>query len=178
MSPQNPSDATTSSPTPTISGNSSATAKPKSDGGLAGAVAGAAIGALIAGALLALLATCFFMKKKMGPGGASHRRSRREKQEYGSEARTVIRPEVKFEENLPERVDDSEIRKSTQDLNEIIDLHCENYFHLKSVDLNPGEVEQSLMGLGYNSLSNSGPSATELVALLQNPQSRLSAVRL
>ena len=124
--------------------------------------------------------TCrLLMKKGRRSGGGSHRHSRRGKsghEDYGSQA--GARPEVKLEENLLERADDSEIRKSMQDLNEVIDLHCENYFHLKSVDVRQGGVEQSLVEIGYNFLNTSGPSAAEIVPLLQNPQIRFSTVRL
>jgi hypothetical protein len=130
---------------------------------------------------LSFLGAWLLMKKGRKSGGGSHRHSRREKPGYGGHGSKVgagVRPEVKVEENLPERVDDSEVMKSMQDLNEIIDLHCENYFHLKPVDDNPREVEQRLVDFGYNTLNTSGPAAAELVTLLQNSQSRLSAVRL
>jgi hypothetical protein len=146
----------------------------------AGSGAGIAIGALLLGVFLAFLGAWLVMKGRKSSGG-SRRHSRREKSEYrhyGAEEGAAARPEVKVEDNVPERADDSDLRKSMQDLNEIIDLHCENYYHLKLVDINPGEAEQRLVELGYQNMNTSGPSATDLVAMLQNPRCRYSCIRM
>lgn len=146
----------------------------------AGGGAGIAIGALFLGIFLGFLGAWLIMKGRR-TSGSRHRHSRREKSEYGhygAEEGAVTRPEVKVEDNVPERADDSDLRKSMQDLNEIIDLHCENYYHLKLVDINSGEAEQRLVELGYQNMNTSGPSTTDLVAMLQNPRSRYSCIRM
>jgi hypothetical protein len=93
------------------------------------------------------------------------------------EKRTGSRVEAPIEENLLERADDSQIRKSTQDLNELIDQHCENHYHDQAVDIAQGSLERTLIEAGYDNLTSSAPSVTEFARLLQSPNSRLLAIR-
>ncbi len=84
--------------------------------------------------------------------------------------------EITLETNLLERADDSDIRKSMQDLNEIIDQHCVNYYHLQKLNINQGDLEHRLVECGYSSPNTSGPSVAELARLLQSPKTRIAAI--
>jgi hypothetical protein len=93
------------------------------------------------------------------------------------EKRTGSRSEAPLEENLLERADDSQIKKSMQDLHELIDQHCENHYHDQAVDIAQGSLERTLIEAGYDNLSSSAPSVAEFARLLQSPNSRLLAIR-
>jgi len=134
-------------------------------------VVGIGVGAAVAGGLLTLLAVCIFMKrfKRSGPGGG-RRHCRRE-----SDLEKTIggRNEITLEQNLLERADDSHIRKSMQDLNELINQHCENHYHLHTFEPSQNTLERPLIACGYGN----NPSVQEMVTLLVDPRSRFAAVR-
>jgi hypothetical protein len=141
------------------------------------AAAGIGIGSAIIGALLALLAGWICLGKR--------RSGKREGQRYSwtkvkthteNEKGLGTRNAVTLENNLLERADDSDIRKSMQDLNEMIDQHCVNYYHLQTLNVNQGDLEHRLVECGYNSPNSSGPSVAEFAKLLQNPRTRTAAI--
>jgi hypothetical protein len=105
------------------------------------------------------------------------REGRRRHSRNDEEKRTGSRNEAVLEDNLLERADDSQIKKSMQDLNELIDQHCENHYHDQAVDITHGGLERSLIEAGYDNLSSSAPPAAEFARLLQSPHSRLLAIR-
>jgi hypothetical protein len=133
---------------------------------------GIAIGSAVVGALLAVLIFWVIMKRSKHSGEERRRRSRNDE-----EKRTGSRVEAPIEENLLERADDSQIRKSMQDLHELIDQHCENHYHDQAVDIAQGSMERTLIEAGYDNLSSSPPSVAEFARLLQSPNSRLLAIR-
>ncbi|KAH8676689.1 hypothetical protein BGZ60DRAFT_429178 [Tricladium varicosporioides] len=81
------------------------------------------------------------------------------------------------EEHLLDRADDSHLKMLMQDLNEIIDQHCESYYHLQVVDMDPRSLQQRLVNASYNSLRGTGPSALDMAELVLNPNTRLNAIR-
>jgi hypothetical protein len=112
------------------------------------------------------------MRRNKHSGEERRRRSRNYE-----EKRTGSRNEALLEENLLERADDSQVKKSMQDLNELIDQHCENHYHDQAVDIAHGSLERSLVEAGYENLSSSAPPTAEFARLLQSPHSRLLAIR-
>jgi hypothetical protein len=137
-----------------------------------GQVAGIGIGTATIGGLLAALIFWVCMRRYKHLGEERRRRSRNDE-----EKRTGSRVEAPLEENLLERADDSQIRKSMQDLHELIDQHCENHYHDQAVDIAQGSLEKTLIEAGYDSLSNSAPSVAEFARLLHSPNTRLLAIR-
>jgi hypothetical protein len=131
----------------------------------------------VAGALLALLAVwVIWRKRNSGESGANEYSWTKVKPHTDNEKGIGVRNAVTLENNLLERADDSDIRKSMQDLNEMIDQHCVNYYHHQTLNTNQGDLEHRLVECGYNSPNSSGPSVTEFTRLLQNPRTRTVAM--
>jgi hypothetical protein len=137
-----------------------------------GGVAGIGIGTAVIGGLLAALIFWVCMRRYKYLGEERRRHTRND-----GEKRAGSRSDAPLEENLLERADDSQIRKSMQDLNELIDQHCENHYHDQAVDIAQGSLERALIEAGYDSLSSSAPSVAEFARLLHSPGARLLAIR-
>jgi hypothetical protein len=135
-----------------------------------GAAAGIGIGSAIAGALLALLAFYVFMKRSNRSRHGKHRQSR----EIDLE-KPLDRTETTREESLIQRADDSQIRKSMQELNELIDQHVENYYDLKSFDGDQRDLALRLAECGFGTELPS--TAAELASILKNSKSRFVGIR-
>jgi hypothetical protein len=134
--------------------------------------AGISIGTAIVGGLFAALIVWFCMRRSK-----QLREERRRHSRNDEEKGTSSRSDAPLEENLLERADDSQIRKSMQDLSELVDQHCENHYQDQAVDIAQGSLERTLIEAGYDSLSSSAPSVAEFARLLQSPNSRLLAIR-
>ena len=134
--------------------------------------AGISVGTAIVGGLLAALIVWFCMRRSK-----QLREERRRHSRYDEEKGTSSRTEASLEENLLERADDSQIKKSMQDLHELIDQHCENHYHDQAVDIAQGTLERTLIEAGYDNLSSPAPSVAEFARLLQSPNTRLLAIR-
>ncbi len=79
-------------------------------------------------------------------------------------------------EDIPlERADDSRIRKSMQDLNELIHQHVENHYHMRHFQGRSDHLMRKLMTCGYT--DGTEPSAQSLAVLLINPGTRGTAIR-
>lgn len=141
-------------------------------------IAGISIGTAVIGALIALLAVWICIRQKRAREGGRTRYSwaKVNHPADGNEKGVVTRHEISLEKNLLERANDSDIRKSMQDLNEMIDQHCVNYYHLQTLNISQGDLEHRLVECGYNSPNTSGPSVAELARLLQNPRTRTAAM--
>jgi uncharacterized protein YhaN len=86
--------------------------------------------------------------------------------------------EIPPKENLLQRADDIQLRKTMQDLDERIDQHCESYYHqLRVLDSTQKEIEQQLNGRDYSYLFAPEFASAELAQTLQNSQTRVLAVR-
>ena len=134
-----------------------------------GAVAGIAIGSAIVGALVAFLIIYIFMKRSKQSRGGRRRHSR----DIDLEKSSSPRPGLSLEENLLERADDSQIRKLMQDLNELIDQHVENYYHLQLLENSQGSLERRLVEFGYGA----DPSIQEMISILKNSKTRFAGIR-
>jgi hypothetical protein len=85
------------------------------------------------------------------------------------------RTEIVLDENLIERADDSQIRKSMLELNELIDQHVENYYDLKGFQASAGGLELRLVecGLGTDLASSAG----QMSSMLKSPKTRFACIR-
>jgi hypothetical protein len=107
------------------------------------------------------------------------KRSNRSKQGKHRHSRDIdpekplLRTEILLDENLLERADDSQIRKSMQDLNELIDQHVENYYHLHVFEGSQGSLERRLVECEYGL----DLSVEEMVSILKNPKTRFAGIR-
>jgi hypothetical protein len=164
------STASKTSPNPTSTSGNQPTSPPFHLSG--GGVAGIGVGAAVIGGLLAALIFWVCMRRYKHLGEERRRRSRNDVEKISGS-----RSEAPLEENLLERADDSQIRKSMQDLNELIDQHCENHYHGQAVDSAQGSLERTLIEAGYNNLSSSAPPVAEFARLLQSPNTQLLAIR-
>ena len=98
-----------------------------------------------------------------------HRRSR----DVGLER--PLRHGILLDENLLERADDSEIRKSMLELNDLIDQHVENYYNLKAFDGKQGGLEFRLAECGFG--KELSTSAGEIASVLKHPKTRFAGIR-
>jgi hypothetical protein len=57
---------------------------------------------------------------------------------------------ARVNETLLDRTDDSQLRTSIQELNELIDQHVENHYHLQDFEGSRGSLEQGLIACAYN----------------------------
>jgi len=131
----------------------------------AGEAAGIGIGGVVVGALLSCLTICIFM--------ARSKRHRRREGDLSGVGKNVGVPIVAPVETFLDRADDSQLRKSMQNLDEIIDQHVENHYHLQAFGGSRGSLERCLVECGYNI----EPSVPEMVALLVNPRTRFAGIR-
>ena len=53
-------------------------------------------------------------------------------------------------ETFLDRADDSQLRTLMQELNELIDQHVENHYHLQDFEGSRGSLEQGLIPCAYN----------------------------
>lgn len=139
-----------------------------------GAAAGIGIGGLVLGALLAFLATFLFMKRSR-----KQHRSQRHFNSFGTEKATDgAQPGSSIlDETLLDRADDSQLRKSMQDLNEMIDQHVENHYHSEAIaGTSQNALEKALSEAGY-STDEDLISVSKIASLLINPRTRFAAIR-
>ncbi len=151
-----------------------------------GTAAGIGIGAAFAGALIALVASCLFFRR-------SKRKDRRENA-YSSDKIPVQHSEneeMLFDTNKTnmfittdpssldgfhlDRTDDSQIRKSMQDLNDLISQHVANHYNLRTFQGRHVDLEREILRCGYS--DHSVPTAQTLVGLIVNPITRRPALR-
>jgi hypothetical protein len=195
--PAQSTGSTTSSPSTSTSGSSSTatsatststhTASSSSSKGLSnGAVAGVAIGTAIVGAVLALLIAFLLTRGRKSNKSSAAAGSRgingneaKYGPEYGAEDSVASRSggNALVAGDLLERADDNDIRRSMQNLCEVIDQHSENFYHMEEVDAHSAGVERHLIGIGYSELQPPGVSIQDLTRLLLDPVARFSAVR-
>jgi hypothetical protein len=117
------------------------------------------------------------MKRRTGAGGHRRKHSRSGGLYGGDDEKRIGGPnEIVLSENLLERADDSQIKQQMVDLNEVIDQHCVNHYHLEPVAVSQGDLEKRLNDSGYSRLNRTGPTSAEMANLLQNPRSRLAAI--
>ena len=133
-----------------------------------GAAAGIGVGGLVIGALLGLLVAYIFMKR------SRKHSSKRRPSSIDTEKHLPVAP-IAFsalDETLLDRADDSQLRKSMQDLNEVIDQHVENNYHLQAFVGSRKPLEKGLAEAGY-----SERSVSEVASLLINQRTRFAAIR-
>ncbi|KAF4625517.1 hypothetical protein G7Y89_g12650 [Cudoniella acicularis] len=171
----NGTDAVSTSPT-ALPANTSV---PKANKISSGAAAGIGVGAAVVGALLAFALIWLFRKREKRPvqSPETFELGKVRYQDDGSSGTIITRAHTSLDENLLDRADDSQIKRLMQDLNDTIDQHCENFYHLQSPNLDSRTLQQHLIEARYNEVITSGPSAAEMVDLLQNPNTRLNAIR-
>jgi hypothetical protein len=147
-------------------------ANSKKNSGIKGGVeAGIGIGGLLIGALLALLFAFIFMKRSRKHRSSGHRHS----SSFDTEKNLTVAPIASstLDETLLDRADDSQLRKSMQDLSELLDQHVENNYHLEAFEGSQGPLEKMLVEAGYST----EPGESEIAALLVNPRTRFAAIR-
>jgi hypothetical protein len=152
---------------PTTSSTASHTTKPSSNKTEShispGEAAGIGIGSAVAGAILTFLIFYIFMKHSNHSKHGKHRRTRETEFE-----KPLPRSEIVLDENLLEKADDSQIRKSMLELNELIDQHVENYYDLKGFDGSQRDLELRLVECGLG---------MDISSILKNPKTRFAGIR-
>jgi hypothetical protein len=175
------SSSLTSSPTvlPTgnPTGNGTISAHSSQKGLSNGAVAGVGIGCAVAGALLAIIAFALFTRSRTRrpndnsniayqktPHAASSR-------DFDSKSASVV-PLV----DIPiERADDSQIKKSLLDLNELINQHVENHYHNHTFVGNQADLERELSKCGFH--KGGSESAGYMTSVLIDSRTRGAGIR-
>jgi len=142
-----------------------------------GAAAGVGIGCAIGGAILALIAIALFTQcRKRRPNDISNIAYQNTPQakasdDYESKSTSVI-PLV----DVPiERADDSQIKKSLTDLNELINQHVENHYHNQTFTGQPAGLERELSKCGFNGAGSE--SAGYMASILIDPRTRGAGIR-
>ncbi|CZR58701.1 uncharacterized protein PAC_08593 [Phialocephala subalpina] len=149
-----------------------------------GEAAGVGVGSAVAGIFLVCLGIFLFRRR-------SRRHQLQSKNSFSnSEAGGKIKsisPKSTLEKNngiratgaavdvSPERADDSQIRNAMQALNEFINQHVENHYHLGPFPKQMEDLKQELLKLGYTDRST--PSANTMATLLISPKTRRTAIR-
>ncbi|TAQ90475.1 hypothetical protein B7494_g1205 [Chlorociboria aeruginascens] len=148
-----------------------------------GDAAGIGIGTAFAGIFLALLGSWLFIKLKKRLGKWNHAAHRDTNTNGGGilakddiEKNNGISNSILAINYLPlERVDDSQIRKSIQDLNELILQHVENHYHKRPFQGRQEDLKGQLTGLSYTDWTE--PSAHIIATLLADSRTRRTAIR-
>ncbi|KAF5535975.1 hypothetical protein FMEXI_10564 [Fusarium mexicanum] len=152
-----------------------------SDGLKGGPVAGVAIGCLIAGLALGLIAAFLLLRRR--------RRGKPENQGFvladqkytePKDGTQVIvsssRHDAELSQFLLEATPDKDIQAELRSLSELIYQHVENYYRRPQVQVDPAEVAQSLINIGY-SPEASGLQADTVAAICLSPKTSQVGLR-
>lgn len=149
-----------------------------------GAEAGIGVGSAIGGLIVILAGVWFCIRRKRmtkrgeheyGNRGTTHSKSDRQRKNM-NEKLDVAASAIPLPNAPVERADDSEVRNMMQDLNEFIDQHVENHYHMRDVPASQEEnIKKGLTKVGYT--MESPLSIRKLKSLLTSPQSRKPAIR-
>ncbi|KAF8852562.1 hypothetical protein BDZ45DRAFT_100986 [Acephala macrosclerotiorum] len=165
--------------------STSGTSAPTHHSGLTkGEAAGVGVGSAVAGVFLACLGIFLFRQR-------SRQRLKSRNSFSNSESGGKIKSlplkanldknnsihvtDTAVHDGSPERADDSQIRNATQALNEFINQHVENHYHLGPFPKQLGDLKQELVKLGYT--DHSTPSVNTMASLLVSPKTRRTAIR-
>ncbi|KAI1178465.1 hypothetical protein F4777DRAFT_575999 [Nemania sp. FL0916] len=162
------------SASPTVQTSSTASSHAQSHSISDAAVAGLGVGVAIAGLLLGILMSFLVFR---------HYRKRQNPPVYisQSEKGEIIPLNVRtadpilLEQFLLDPVPQSKISQELQSLGQLIQQHCETYYHLLTVHISESELagNLTLLGIGNRSMSRT----TNTTTLLMNPATRLTAIR-
>ncbi|KAF4961624.1 hypothetical protein FSARC_10114 [Fusarium sarcochroum] len=152
-----------------------------SDGLSGGAVAGVAIGCLVAGlALGAILAFILFRRRqKRNHAPASFIKAEQQSPELKGGPQVTVttsRNDADLGQFLLETTPDKDIQGELRSLSELIYQHVENHYHGLQVQVDPAEVAQSLVDIGY-SPESSGLQADTIAAVCLAPKTRQVGLR-
>jgi hypothetical protein len=147
-----------------------------------GTVVGVGIGTALAGAFLALLGSWLFLRRSRRPrrgGGNSSLSDGDHVGKFGGAKNTIgngVSTSIVALDDIPfDPADDSQIRKSMQDLYELIHQHAENHYSARSFEGRREDLRRELAKGGWNDMTE--PSAQTLASLLVNPVTRRVAIR-
>lgn len=157
------------------------TSKP-SKGVSTGAVVGVGIGTALAGAFLALLGLWLFLRRSQRSrraGGNSSLSLGDHVGKFGGAKNGIgkgVSTSIVALDDMPfDPADDSQIRKSMQDLYELIHQHAENHYSARNFEGRREHLRHELAKGGWNDRTE--PSAQTLASLLVNPVTRRVAIR-
>ncbi|KAI0184745.1 hypothetical protein EV127DRAFT_456657 [Xylaria flabelliformis] len=141
-----------------------------SNSAVAGLGTGVAIAGLLLGILISFLVFRHYRKRQNPPVYISQ-------SEKGEIVPFNIRTAdpILLEQFLLDPVPQSKISQELQSLGQLIQQHCETYYHLLPVHSSESELagNLSLLGIGNRSMSRT----TNTITLLMNPATRLTAIR-
>ncbi|KAM3065654.1 hypothetical protein ACMFMG_011361 [Clarireedia jacksonii] len=151
-----------------------------------GAIAGISIATFALGAALALLGFWVFSRrrgsrsrKRRNPQTPVSNRHTFQEQSRGSisNKRNATRTgEISMDDYSPtERLDDSQIRRHMQNLEELIHQHAENHYHNRLYTGHQENLKVSLTRCGYTDQSE--VSLQMMTSLLVDPSNRITAIR-
>jgi hypothetical protein len=188
-----PESGSSGSNSPTTSPTSSTSSTPSTcptmsvapKGVPAGTVAGVAVGTAVAGAFIALLVAWIFFRRsqRLRRGGETSWASSVDHQggfgspkyKDNSNGKGVTTSIIALEDIPLDPADDSQIRKSMQDLYELIHQHVENHYSTEKFQGRVEDLRQELVKCGWSDQTE--PSAQTLATLLINPITRRVAIR-
>jgi hypothetical protein len=102
-------------------------------------------------------------------------RSQRHSGSFDTENKLPVAPtgSSTLNDTLLDRADDSQLRKSMQDLCELVDQHVENNYHSQTFVGSSEALERGLADAGFST----EPSVSEIASLLVNQKTRFAAIR-
>ena len=167
----------TTSPTPTA-----VTKSKLSKGVPTGIVVGVGVGTALVGAFLALLGVWLFLRqsRRSRPAGGNSSPSLGDHVgRFGGAKNSIgkgLSTSIVALDDLPfDPVDDSQTRKSMQDLYELIHQHAENHYNAWNFEGRREDLRHELAKGGWNDRTEQ--SAQTLASLLVNPTTRRVAIR-
>jgi len=140
-----------------------------------GAAVGIGIGCAVAGAVIALVIFALFTRSKRGKRSISSSTYENTLQKGSGDVEYKSTNIISMTDIPLERADDSQIKKSLTDMNELIDQHVVNHYHNQPFHGQQAALEGGLSkcGLGEGGELNTGQMASVLV----NPRTRSAGIR-
>lgn len=157
------------------SSNGTTTGHSNSKGVSNGAAAGIGIGCAVAGAVIAIIIFALFTRSRKGRRNISNGTYENTLQKESGDVDYKSANVISMTEIPLERADDSQIKKSMTDMNELIDQHVLNHYHNQPFQGQQIDLEMAVSNCG---LDGAGDMSTGYMAsVLINPRTRSAGIR-
>jgi hypothetical protein len=140
-----------------------------------GAAAGIGIGCAVAGAVIAVIIFALFTRSRRGRRNISNNSYENTLQKESGDADYKSTNVISMTDIPLERVDDSQIKKSMTDMNELIDQHVLNHYHNQPFHGQQIDLEMAVSNCGLDGVGDL--STGYMASVLMNPRTRSAGIR-
>jgi hypothetical protein len=140
-----------------------------------GAAAGIGIGCAVAGAVIAVIIFALFTRSRRGRRNISNNTYENTLQKESGDVDYKSANVISMTDIPLERADDSQIKKSMTDMNELIDQHVLNHYHNQPFHGQQIDLEMAVANCGLDGVGDL--STGYMASVLMNPRTRSAGIR-